>query len=312
MLDDVDPSVAWTLAALGIVLMLAEAAVWSLRRRRPERDWTELGRRIGSWWIIVGAGVIALLAGRTVTLVVLALVSYVALKEYLSMVPTRRADRSILLIAYLAIPTQWWWIGEERYGFFIIWVPVYLFVVLPSAMVLQGDTKGFLRAVGTLHWGLMQCVFAIGHIAYLYVLPDEAQPGPGGAGLVLTLLILTQGNDVAQYCWGRMLGRRRIAPSVSPNKTVEGFLGGLLTTIVVAALLAPLLTPMPWTMALWVGALLAVMGFLGDLSVSAVKRDIGLKDTGNLIPGHGGILDRIDSLMFTAPLMFHIMRYFYY
>jgi phosphatidate cytidylyltransferase len=144
------------------------------------------------------------------------------------------------------------------------------------------------------------------------VLPDEAQPGPGGAGLVLTLLILTQGNDVAQYCWGRMLGRRRIAPSVSPNKTVEGFLGGLLTTIVVAALLAPLLTPMPWTMALWVGALLAVMGFLGDLSVSAVKRDIGLKDTGNLIPGHGGILDRIDSLMFTAPLMFHIMRYFYY
>lgn len=308
----IDPTVAWALGALIAVLVVAEAAVLFLRRSKPERDWTELTLRIRSWWVIVIAGGIALVLNPVAVLVVLAVVSYLALKEYLSVVPTRRADRAVLLIAYLAIPTQWWWIAKEQYGFFIIWVPVYLFMVVPAMMVLRGEVAGFLRALGTLHWGLMLCVFAIGHVAYLFVLPEEGQAGPGGAGLLMLLLILTQGNDVAQYVWGRIFGRHKIAPSVSPNKTVEGFAGGLVTTTVVAGLIGPLLAPLSPPMALAAGALMAVSGFFGDLTVSAVKRDIGIKDTGTLIPGHGGVLDRIDSLIFAAPLFFHFMRYFYY
>jgi phosphatidate cytidylyltransferase len=172
-------------------------------------------------------------------------------------------------------------------------------------MVLRGETAGYLHALGTLFWGLMICVFAIGHVAYLYMLPT-------GAGLLLALLVLTQGNDVAQYIWGRALGRRRIAPAVSPNKTVAGFLGGLLTTAVLAVLVVPVLTPLSWPVALAIGPLVAVSGFLGDLAMSAVKRDIGIKDTGRLIPGHGGVLDRVDSLIFTAPIFFHLVRYIHH
>ena len=157
---------------------------------------------------------------------------------------------------------------------------------------------------------MMACVFAVSHAAYLLVLESDAPAG--GAGLLLFLLFLTQANDVAQYVWGRLFGRRKAAPSVSPNKTVEGYLGGFATTGVLALALAPFLTPMDWKHALVGGLIIGFAGFMGDVTISAVKRDIGVKDTGSLLPGHGGVLDRIDSLTFTAPLFFHYVYYFYF
>lgn len=318
-----DPYVSVTLAGIGAILVSASAILLALRRRYPARDWRELTLRIRSWWIIVGISVPALLLSATASIIFLAVVSYLALKEYLSIIPTRQADRAILLLAYLAVPIQAYWIVIGSYGMFIIFVPVYMFLVLPTAMVMRGETRGFLRAVGTLHWGLMQTVFAIGHAAFLVVLPEVqhgpirvvptiAIDGPGGAGLLLMLILITQLNDVAQYVWGRLFGLRRISPSVSPNKTVAGFVGGVVTTIVVSAAVGPYLTPMDVSMSLAAGGLVAVAGFLGDLSVSAVKRDLQIKDTGAAIPGHGGVLDRIDSLTFAAPVFFHFMRFFYY
>lgn len=305
----IDPVIGLTFLGLLGLLASAEAVVVILRRTRPGTDWSELSLRIRSWWVIIAGGGAALLADRLVLLAALALVSYLALKEYFSMIPTRRVDRLVLLFAYLAVPTQWIWIYTGTYGIFIVWVPVYLFVLMPSIMVLRGETAGFQRALGSLYWGLMLAVFAIGHIAYLYVLPGNEAIG---AGWLLMLLVVTQGNDVAQYISGRLCGRHAIAPAVSPNKTVEGFLGGLLITTAVAALIGPLLTPMSMPMSATAGAVLALSGFLGDLTVSAVKRDIGIKDTGSLIPGHGGVLDRVDSLIFAAPLFFHFVHYFYY
>lgn len=304
-----DVPVTATLGTLITALVLASAITWGLRLRRPDGDWTELIARIRSWWVIVIGAAVALLVGEVLVLLVLALVSYLALKEYLSVIPTRRVDRWVMLVAYLAIPIQWYWIATQQYGLFIVWVPVYLFVAVSVVMVLRGETTGFLRSIGTLFWGLMTTVFAIGHMAYIYVLPNEASTG---AGLLLMLLILAQGNDVAQYLWGRSVGRHKLAPTVSPNKTVEGFLGGAVTTIALAALIGPLLTPLPWFGALAAGAIIAVVGVFGDLTVSAVKRDLDVKDTGSLIAGHGGILDRVDSLIFAAPLFFHFVRYFYY
>ena len=179
-------------------------------------------------------------------------------------------------------------------------------------MVMIGETQAFLHSVASLNWGIMTFVFGMSHVAYLLVLPLANNPTAGGAGLVLFLVFLTQLNDVAQYCWGRMLGRHKIVPKVSPNKTWEGFLGGVVTTAVLAALLARVLTPMTWRVAALAGIMISCAGFLGDVTISALKRDIGLKDTGNLLPGHGGILDRIDSLTYTAPLFFHFVHYFYY
>ncbi len=227
----------------------------------------------------------------------------------LAIIPTRLADRRVLLWAYLAIPLQYGFIYFNSYGMFLALVPVFLLLWLPMVMVLIGEAKGFLSAVGTLQWGAMITIFSISHLAFLPALPADLDTG---LGLLLYLLLITELNDVAQYLWGKRFGRRKVLPSVSPSKSVEGLLGGVATTMVLSLLLGPLLTPMSWWLALAVGLLLAVAGFLGDLTVSALKRDLDLKDSGALIPGHGGILDRIDSLVYTAPLFFHIIRFVFF
>lgn len=300
-------------AAIGLVFAVLAAASWGvvpyLKRTQPERDWSELKARIRSWWWIVGAMAFAILLSRTAATVFFAFVSFVALKEYLSLVPTRRADRRVLLLAYLAVPVQYGWVVYPWYELFIIWVPVYMFLILPAGLVAVGETHGFLRAVGTLHWGLMTCVFAISHAAALLYLPVGG--AAGGAGLLITLVVLTEGNDVAQYVWGKLYGRTKAIPRVSPGKTVEGLIGGIVTTTVLSAIVAPFLTPFSFLHSLAIGMLLGLTGFVGDVVMSAIKRDLGVKDSGRSIPGHGGVLDRVDSLIFTAPLFFHIARYFY-
>jgi phosphatidate cytidylyltransferase len=237
--------------------------------------------------------------------------SFLALKEYFSITPTRRADRRVLFWAYLTIPLQFYWIWIGWYGMFIIFIPVYVFLFLSVRMVMAGETQGFLKAAGTLNWGIMTTVFSISHLAYLLVLPLSVNPAAGGAGLVFFLVVLTQLNDVAQFMFGKSFGRHKITPTVSPNKTWEGLLGGVLATTVVAWQAAPLLTPFTVTQSLAIGIIISLAGFMGDVVISAVKRDLKIKDTGTLIPGHGGILDRIDSLTYTAPLFFHVVAYFY-
>lgn len=305
-----DPSVAWALAGIFTLLVAATVAVWLLGRLRPQADWTELRLRVRTWWVMAGVFAAALLLSRRVSLVFFAFVSFLALKEYLSLIPTRRADRGVLFWAYLAIPIQYYWIDQRWYGMFIVFIPVYLFLLLPLRMVLIGETSGFLRAAGTLHWGLMAMVFGISHVAALLVLPI-ANPHGRGPGLVLYLVFLTQFNDVAQYLWGKALGRHKVIPKVSPNKTVEGLLGGAATTVALAWLLAPYLTPLTTGQSIAAGLILGFGGFVGDVVISALKRDLGIKDSGTLLPGHGGILDRVDSLSYTAPLFFHFMWYFY-
>ena len=306
------PSVQWTLAGLFALLGVVSAALWLLRRRYPQRDWRELTDRTNSWWVLVIVFAVAILVGRVVSLVFLAIMCFLALKEYFSLIPTRRVDRRVLFWAYLAIPVQFYWIGTGWYVMFLIWVPVYMFLLMPMIMVIAGETKGFLRAAGSIQWGLMICVFLLSHTAELLASPDDGNPVAGSAGWLLYLVILTQLNDVAQYLWGKAIGKTKAAPSVSPNKTVEGFLGGLGSTLVLAVLLAPVLTPFDVLTALLAGAIIAFAGFFGDLVISALKRDLGVKDAGSLLPGHGGVLDRLDSLAFAAPLFFHFVAFVYY
>ena len=252
------------------------------------------------------------LAAEEKAIVFLAFIAYLALKEYLSLIPTRRIDRDVLLFAYLAIPIQFYWAAIDWYGMFIVFVPVWMFLFFPALMAFKGETQGFLRAVGTLSWGLMMTVFTLSHTAWLLVSGDRVNPIAGGVGLLFFLVVLTQFNDVAQYCWGKLTGRHQVTPTVSPKKTWEGLIGGVATTVVVAALIGPYLTPMDWRWSALAGLILGVAGFLGDITLSAVKRDLGVKDTGGLIPGHGGLLDRVDSLTYAAPAFVHFIRYFFY
>jgi len=308
----IKPNVLWAVGGLFTILLLASVIVFLMGRAKPEKNFDELRSRVNSWWVMVVAFTLAMVLSRTVSLVFFGLMSFLALKEYLSLIPTRRADRRVLFWAYLTIPLQYYWIAIGWYGMFIIFIPVYVFLFLPMRMVMIGETKQFLQAAGTLHWGLMVTVFSLSHLSFLLALPEAGNPAGGGAGLVLFLVFLTEFNDVAQYVWGKLLGRHKIIPKVSPNKTWEGFLGGVATSALSAWLLAPWLTPLNLEHSLMIGLIIPVAGFIGDVVISAVKRDIGVKDSGSLLPGHGGILDRIDSLTYTAPLFFHFIRYFYF
>ncbi|MDR3393908.1 MAG: phosphatidate cytidylyltransferase [Parasulfuritortus sp.] len=312
MFSTLRPNTAVFLGGIFALLVIASVIVTVLRRRYPERDYTELTARVNSWWVMASVFAAAMALSPTLSLFFLGFVSFMALKEYFSLVPTRRADRRVLFWAYLAIPLQFYWVAIGWYGMFIIFIPVYLFLLLPMRMVLIGETAGFLHAAGSLHWGLMLTVFNLSHMAYLLVLPQSVNPAGGGAGLVLFLMFLTQFNDVMQYVWGKLFGRHKIIPKVSPKKTWEGFLGGVATTTATAWLLAPLLTPLTGWEAPAAGLLIGLAGFIGDVNISALKRDLGVKDSGSLIPGHGGILDRVDSLTFTAPLFFHFLYYLHY
>ncbi|WP_309386599.1 phosphatidate cytidylyltransferase [Cerasicoccus frondis] len=296
------------------LLIFASISIRILKLRNPQKDYLELTQRTQSWWVICVLFMGAILLSGVAGLLLFAFISYLALKEYFSLIPTRRVDRRVLFWAYLAIPIQYFWIYIGWYGMFIIFIPVYMFLIVPIRLVSLQETSGFLRSVGAIHWGLMVTVFCLSHAAWLFVLPQEvdAMSLASGAGMVLFLVGITELNDIAQFLWGKSLGKRKIIPGVSPNKTWAGFLGGVGTSAVLGAILGPQLTPLSCLAAFFIGGGIGVFGFLGDVTVSALKRDLGIKDSGSILPGHGGVLDRIDSLMFTAPLFLHCMRYFYF
>lgn len=301
-----------SLAMMGFILLLliiGSAITYVKIKRHPNKNYRELKQRVNSWWWMIGIIFVCLAWGFKATVILFAVISFLALKEFFSIVPLRQVDRRVIFWVYLSIPLQYYWLYSGWYTMFLIFIPVYLFLFIPLRMVLIGETQGFIRSAGVLHWGVMLTVFCISHLAALASL-NVVNYRAGSMGLVLFVLFLTQFNDVMQYVWGKQIGKHKIIPKVSPNKTWEGFLGGLFSTALLATLLGGLLTPMTWGLSMAAGALIAVMGFIGDVVISSVKRDLAIKDSGQLIPGHGGILDRIDSLTFTAPLFFHYYYYF--
>jgi len=290
-------------------LLALSSLITYVMQKRSSKDLTELRSRVRSWWVMAAIFFSMILAGKAAALILLATISYLALKEYFTMIPIRQVDRRIIFWSYLAIVPQFWWAYIEWYEMFIIWIPVYVFLLLPFRQVLTGRTDGFVESTGKVQWGLMLFVFSISHLAFLYTLPERN--GATGVEMLLFLVVLTELNDIFQYLFGKRFGKRRIVPTVSPNKSVEGFAGAVAVTPIAAAALG-FLTPFTLFETLFAGLIIAVAGFIGDVVVSMIKRDVGIKDSGTLIPGHGGILDRIDSLTYTAPLFFHYVYYLYY
>jgi phosphatidate cytidylyltransferase len=299
------------LSAIWAFLLAATVFVHAAFRPPLTSRGAELRDRVHTWWWIVAIVTAAIAAGPATAILLVAALSFLAFREFHSVVPVRPADRVILGLAYVAIPAQYYFVWTQWYGMFSIFVPVYAFTILTAATVFVGDTRGFIRSNATLHWALLLTVYNLSHLAFLVVLPLERSTAAGGLGLLLFVLVVVQFNDVAQFIWGRLAGRTRIVPAVSPGKTWEGFLGGAATSMLLAAVLAPHLTPFGALAAALTGLVLSVCGFVGDVTLSAVKRDLGLKDTGASLRGHGGFLDRLDSLTLAAPIGFHIIRYFY-
>ncbi|HBV24021.1 MAG TPA: phosphatidate cytidylyltransferase [Jeotgalicoccus sp.] len=303
--------VLYVLIGIVAVLIISTVITKIMKQKNNSSGLKEVEMRIRSWWVMFIIFTFALIIHSTISLIFMALLCFLALKEYFSLIPFNRAHRLVLFWAYMTIPIQFSLIYLGWYGMFIVFIPVYMFLLIPIQAIIVGETKNFLRSIATVQWGVMLMVFGLSHLAFLLVLPGREE-SVAGAGLVLFLVVLTQANDVAQFIWGKMLGKKKIIPKVSPNKTWAGFIGGVLTTTVLAVILAPLITPFSLLASIIAGLYIGLTGFIGDVNISALKRDLNIKDTSAIIPGHGGILDRVDSLTYTAPLFFHFTRYFYF
>lgn len=303
--------VLYVLIGIVAVLIISTLITKIMKQKNNSSGLKEVEMRIRSWWVMFTIFTFALIIHSTISLIFMAVLCFLALKEYFSLIPFNRAHRLVLFWAYMTIPVQFSLIYLGWYGMFIVFIPVYMFLLIPIQAIIVGETKNFLRSIATVQWGVMLMVFGLSHLAFLLVLPGREE-SVAGAGLVLFLVVLTQANDVAQFIWGKMLGKKKILPKVSPNKTWAGFIGGVLTTTVLAVILAPLITPFSLLASIIAGLYIGLTGFIGDVNISALKRDLNIKDTSAIIPGHGGILDRVDSLTYTAPLFFHFTRYFYF
>jgi phosphatidate cytidylyltransferase len=247
--------------------------------------------RIIAWWVLCAVIAIAMAVGTGGVVVLFAAVSCIGIWEFL---PGAERDRFFAPLAAVAI-FQYWLVWTNSASLFAVLVPA-------GALLAYG-----LRALSK------SAVLAIVVVGYsVSYIPALLRLDLGGTSGNLTLLfyylLVVQSSDILQYLWGKLLGRRRIAPRISPNKTWEGFLGGVSTSTLLGTALYRATPFSPWQAA-GVSATITIAGFLGGLMMSAVKRRRGIKDFGTLIAGHGGVLDRIDSLCFSAPLFFYLVRF---
>ena len=298
---------------VGGVLVVATLIGRLLARRaggRPSPVVQNLNERIFAWWVMVGVIGVAFLSGKEGTILLFAFISFGALREFLSLTHTRRADHWTLLTAFfVGIPAQYYLIWIGWYGLYSVFIPVYGFLLLPILSVARGDTTRFLERIAFVQWAVMIAIFCVSHIPALLTLDI---PGYNGKQLLLVafLIIVVQGSDVLQYVFGKLMGRHKIAPTLSPSKTWEGFVGGVASATALGAALY-WITPFSPGQAAAMALVLCLMGFLGGLVFSAIKRDRGVKDWGHMIAGHGGMLDRTDSVIFAAPIFFHFTRYWF-
>lgn len=306
------PEVTKVLGGIFALLIVVTISFYIARAvKGPTKLIKELIERTHSWWMILIGFTVTVFFSRFFATIALGFVSFVAFRELSSRLNLRLSDRRTLLWCYLAIPFQFAVAYIEWYGMFIIFIPVIMFITLNMRSVAQGDVKGITASLGIIHWSAMLTIFSLSHMAYMLALPPLPEFTAGNGGMILWLVLITELNDIFQFTWGKTFGKHKILPSVSPNKTVEGFVGGFVSTVLIGYFLSFLLPISPEKAALLAGVL-AFTGFMGDVTVSAIKRDLGIKDMGSSIPGHGGVMDRIDSLAFNSMVCFHLIRYWSY
>ena len=305
----------WQLfGGLIITLIIASSIGYGLKFKvgfsTPHAVIDNLNARINAWWIMILIIFAAAALGFYGVIGLFFVVSFMALREFLSLLYIRRGDHLALAACfYVILPLQYFLVAIDWFSMFTIFIPVYGFLFLPILSALLGDTAHFLDRSTKVQWALMISVFCISHIPAILTLDIEGFEDKKLL-LMIFLILVVQSSDVLQYVWGKLFGKHKIAPKLSPSKTVEGFVGGVVSASVLGGLLY-WLTPFNPVQAVLMSLLICLMGFLGGLVMSAMKRSMGVKDWGNMISGHGGMLDRMDSLCFAAPIFFHVVRYYW-
>ena len=339
-----------TLGLVGgvLVLLAAATAVVHILKRRTDSTidpaiLETFRMRIRAWWLLCAVLAASTLMHQTVTVVLFGLISFWALREFITLTPTRPGDhRTLFWVFFLWWPLQFVLVGMKRYELFSIVIPVYAFLFIPARIAMSGDSKRFLERTAKIQAGLLVCVYCLSYAPALLTLPPPQGQDPpaaqaGGtspvsasqgvgdnaasddppekkhanncARLLFFFVLMVQLSDALQYAWSQVPSKHVIVPAIHPTKTWEGLLGGTASVALLGAALS-WATPFPYWFAAIMSAVIAVMGFAGALTMSAIKRDRGVKDYGTLVAGHAGVLDRIDSICFAAPVFYHFTRYY--
>lgn len=302
----------------GVLASLAAITLgyWLLLWFRPSQSLAKIGSRIAFLWVVMSVFLLAILYSVKILVLYIWFIAFLALKEFFSMTPTRRVDRRVLFCAYLSLPIQFILILLERRTAFSMFAPIHVFLILPMVMVMIGEARGFLRAWSTMGWAIISTVYSLGHLAYLLVLPGagastlpETAVGPG---LFLFLVVLAQLSHAVQFVFGKLFPAPRFSLKVSKTRNWASLLGSLLLIPPLAWFLAPQITPFTPVEALVMGVIIAASAFVGYIILSAIKTDLQIKDRGTMTPGHGGVLNRIDALIYTAPLFFYLVLAWHY
>lgn len=318
-----------------IVVSLSLATLFSVLASRRENlsahsaTLQRLRHKLRVWWVMTAILMIGFLLHYTGTVILFGLVSFWALREFVTMTPTRRADhRTLFWVFFVFLPLQYllvllgsnpptWLVGDRKfdfYGLYSIFIPVYASLFIPARIALSGDSKRFLERIAIIQAGLLICVYSLSYAPALLDLELRRTDGSRWIGSNLTLLLfmvlIAQLASVLERAWSRLVGRRLLAEKINASRTWEGLFGSMVTTGLIAATLYWATPFMPWEAGV-MGAMVTVMAIAGTLTMSAIKRDRGVTDTGTLVQGHAGMLDQIDNVCFAAPVFYHLTRFFY-
>jgi phosphatidate cytidylyltransferase len=270
-------------------------------------------RRVRAWLIICSLLAVAFFS-RGLTVALFGFLSFWALREFITLTPTRLGDhRALFWVFFLFTPLQYVLVWYNKYELFSILIPVYAFLFIPARVALSNDYKRFLERVAKIQSGLLICVYCLSFApALLYIdLPQEAETDSGShARLLFFFVTMALLAEALQFVWSHLYGRHVIAPSINAARTWEGLVGGAASTALVGMVLA-WATPFSLFEAPFMSMVIAVMGFAGAMTMSAIKRDRGVRDYGTLVEGHGGVLDRIDAICFAAPVFYQISRHLF-
>ncbi len=306
----INDAITWGLVLGALGLLAIATGVGQILRRQTDPRFDpavieQFNLRVRAWWLMCSVLAAAFLLGQTATVILFFLLSFWALREFITLTPTRIADHRALFWIFLFSPMQYVLVGMDLYGLYSIFIPVYAFLFVPVRVALAGDFKRYLERCAKIQFALMICVYCL---SYAPALLNLKLPNEQNASLLLFFILVVTMGDAFHFAAEFIVGRRIIAPAISANRTWEGFLAGVSCGSLFGAALF-WATPFNPLQAAGMSLLITTMGFFGGMVMSAIKRDRGVQDYGTLVTGHGGVLDRIDSICFAAPIFFHVTRY---
>jgi phosphatidate cytidylyltransferase len=295
-----------TIAVVGILIVTPLIfAILSKAGKINDKLRGELWARYFSWLILAPLMIGPVLLGAAWTILFVGLLSLFCYREYARATGLFR-ERIISLVVVLGILLLTFTTLDNWYGFFVALSPLTVGLITVVA-ILPDRPKGYIQRVGLGVLGFMLFGTCFAHLAYFGNDPNYRQ-------ILFWIVLCVEMNDIFAFICGKSFGHRKMAPNTSPNKTVGGALGAFVLTSTLAAVLARKIFSgdilSEWHHAIMLGALISLLGIFGDLLLSSVKRDLGIKDMAATFPGHGGVLDRFNSLLLVSPAVFHYVGYF--